>query len=627
MEESDRITFYYYTAWDGFAWQGCDESTANSLQGYMEATRTLPKSSADQPPFGGAVPCKIKGQTGVAVYRYHVRLKGDLSNRDSLYIALAFVPLDVGCVDFAKLLALPQLAETKPGKLEPDDSKTARDLGICLDGAAGEMDFAWQDKGIEERYQSLHGRSGLLTLSHLFFSTRTQLGFLNSVFKSEEGIDKITANQTYKVYKEVERVVSARGELESAKMRHGGVLPQDDPAVAQMKSALADLNEWATRQRGYPGLGEYYDENLKILEDEEGRLRRIREYTKELQELLKRIPSVEKLQDGRQSHVGRASSLPSDVDSSIAKCKDLVKKLDALPVIDHEEFKNAVRLSVDAARRAEYVLGLKECASVESKLEEERNRSDGFAAKVKDRERQIADLNKRLDKYEHRRRSRRGDVGDDKPGPCGYGVTSRDGSSGTRSSWGILDCAMAAIIAVSVAVLGYVAYKTWTGKPLVVDSASGPAGTPEGGSGPTNTTSSVQADAETETNKVDSASTADRGSATVATPLAENEGAKPDIAGKPSGDASRDDKNEGDAKKGESDKGDVGRKGADDRKPDNKAANEKKPDNKAANGKKPDNKAADAKGKDGKESVKGNEDKKGAEAKKGEPAGEKGDGR
>ena len=64
---NDTITIYYYTAWDGFAWQGCDDVTAKSLQGYMEATKTLPKSSVDEPPFGGAVPCKIAGCVGVAV--------------------------------------------------------------------------------------------------------------------------------------------------------------------------------------------------------------------------------------------------------------------------------------------------------------------------------------------------------------------------------------------------------------------------------------------------------------------------------------------------------------------------------------------------------------------------------
>ena len=109
----NKITFYYYTAWDGFAWQGCDEQTARSLQGYMDATKTLPSSPAEEPPFGGVVPCKISGQVGVAVYRYLTRKKGDLSGRDSLYIALAFIPLDVGCVDFAKLLDLPQISEHK----------------------------------------------------------------------------------------------------------------------------------------------------------------------------------------------------------------------------------------------------------------------------------------------------------------------------------------------------------------------------------------------------------------------------------------------------------------------------------------------------------------------------------
>lgn len=52
------IKLYYYTAKNGYAWQGCDEETANSLQRYMEAAGALPRPD-DSNIFGGATVCQL----------------------------------------------------------------------------------------------------------------------------------------------------------------------------------------------------------------------------------------------------------------------------------------------------------------------------------------------------------------------------------------------------------------------------------------------------------------------------------------------------------------------------------------------------------------------------------------
>lgn len=258
---NDKITIYYYTAWDGYAWQGCDKATAVALTTYIEATRTLPTSSAVHPPFGGAVSCLIAGVAGVAVYRYHVRLRGDLSGRDSLYIALAFVPLDIGCVDFAKLLELPQLAAPKSGELRPE-TLSASDLELRLRGA-GEEPQEWLDRDVADtKYRVLRGREGLHALARLFFSKYAQLGFLNAVFRCRSGLDDLVSNQTYAVYPEVSKVVAASEALGKAGQSAGGA----SDAAAGMRTALGELGRLASRYSAYPGLKAYHDAKSQELD-------------------------------------------------------------------------------------------------------------------------------------------------------------------------------------------------------------------------------------------------------------------------------------------------------------------------------------------------------------------------
>lgn len=372
---NDTITFYYYTAWDGFAWQGCDEATAKSLQGYLEATRTLPRSSADVPPFGGAVPCKISGRIGVAVYRYHTRRKGDLSGRDSLYIALAFIPLDVGCVDFSALLGVPQLAMPQPGELHPE-AASVNGLGLRLEGV-GEEPGGWLDSdSAAERFSVLRGRDGLRRLSVLFFSKYTQLGFLNAVFQSENGIEGLVSTQTYRVYPEVANVVGAAVALREARRDGGGVLERGHVAVRKMNEALDRLGGWCDRQRGYAGLREYHEEKKLELNDDSEKIRLVSNYAEDLDRMLRMLPDEDRV---------RRKGMDADGEDRTRRCVEFSRKIAELPVLDHESYKAALRRSIDGMCRSSKLMGASECGRLAARAESEL-RTCRLEVDVKERE-------------------------------------------------------------------------------------------------------------------------------------------------------------------------------------------------------------------------------------------------
>lgn len=352
MNSNDSITFYYYTAWDGYAWQGCDESTAKTLQGYMEATNTLPKTSAEKPPFGGAVPCKLDNTVGVAVYRYHTRVNGDLSGRDSIYIALAFVPLSTGCVDFAKLLAVDQLAKTEPGELSKKTEFVDR-LGVRLEDD-GKVPPDWQDKGLDEGYRILRGREGLTVLSRLFFSPHTQLGFLNAVFRSETGIDGVESVQTYKPYPEVEGVAAASEKCRAERRKNGGVLPKNAESAVELNAALDNLAKWA-KKAGYAGLHDYHKMKSEWMSDDAARIEKVASHSKEVGRLMEKTAKFYNAKS-REAIVGQ---MLSDEDlEDVEKCKKKAMEMASLPVLDCKEYKDAINLSLEATERCSLILGV-----------------------------------------------------------------------------------------------------------------------------------------------------------------------------------------------------------------------------------------------------------------------------
>ncbi|MBO7482951.1 MAG: hypothetical protein J6U17_03590 [Kiritimatiellae bacterium] len=247
----NAITIYYYTAWNGYSWQGCDAAKASDLQRYMEAAGVLPGDPNRRPPFGGAIACQISGRMGVAVYRCGIRAKGDAFGRDSLLIALAFIPLECGPVDFAALLSRPEMSPSRPGELAPADVPL---LGLSLPADPRRSD--WREESFTERF---FGVDGLRQASMLFFGRSCQLGLLQASFASETGDVRAAAvTISYRAFPEVLAVVEAYGKYLAAKRMAIGPVKVDHPARVALWDAVQELKtRRVEKMPGYSGLAEY----------------------------------------------------------------------------------------------------------------------------------------------------------------------------------------------------------------------------------------------------------------------------------------------------------------------------------------------------------------------------------
>lgn len=138
----EGIAVFIYTAWDGYAWQGCDANLAEALENCILESGTKPRDLDGEIPFGGIRMCLANGGKHLAVFRYHIRKNGDALGRDSLYLALALVPFPFPSglnIDLAKLFAHPFLAQTRPGK--PEASRIPYSE-IAADGDAAAQAFS-----------------------------------------------------------------------------------------------------------------------------------------------------------------------------------------------------------------------------------------------------------------------------------------------------------------------------------------------------------------------------------------------------------------------------------------------------------------------------------------------------
>lgn len=432
-DERDMITVYYYTAWDGFSWQGCDESEAKSLQRYMEATGTLPETSADKPPFGGAVPCKIGGKVGVAVYRYHTREKGDMSGRDCLYIALAFVPLKVGCVDFGKILTDTKLSATQPGALDKEYLSAGK-FRIALDGDGRTTDH-WMDRKLDDEFLELSGREGLRTLSRLYFSEHAQLGFLNAVFTSDSGVDGIVSTQTYHVYREVASVVAA-----SERLQNSSLHSDEERALVEMNSAVDALGVWAIKA-GYSGLREYYDLKREEARSFGAKQHRsaIADYTCELEKLYRHVENTNSMSGTA------ANGMDAGQKRSCEECIDKAKSVVQLPVANDQEYRSAVKLAIDAACSSSYVSGYIEGArKCRDELQGEINKLRSELAVVQDRKAWNCD-GIRPGATDSRTQNMAS------PPANGGAVAIPSGPAERKSYWWILEWALTGLIAAAIA--------------------------------------------------------------------------------------------------------------------------------------------------------------------------------
>ena len=237
------IKIFVYTAFNGYAWHGCDEQTANDLRSFMEATGTLPKGASDRPPYGGAVRCIIGGETGTGVYRYLIRERGDAFGRDSMYLSFAFVPSSDGRVDFVRLLECPEMAEPRPG--EPK----VLSLDASRFPLKGEAAIPANAQGV----WWTHSNSFKLTrdvineAARLFFLPESHLGLLRAVFEKEEG--GFSAQVEYSVFRQVEEFERRRRELD----QH----PGSSECAQSFSAALDALNQRAGALGGFEGFRKF----------------------------------------------------------------------------------------------------------------------------------------------------------------------------------------------------------------------------------------------------------------------------------------------------------------------------------------------------------------------------------
>lgn len=245
------ITVYYYTAWNGYSWQGCDAAKSADLQRYMEAAGVLPGDPGRKPPFGGAIACQIAGSMGVAVYRCGIRPKGDAFGRDSVFIALAFIPLERGPVDFAALLAMPQMLPSGRGELAPAE--------IPLQGLSMPAELrqkAWREESFTER---LAGAPALREASAMFFGRSCQLGLLQASFASEtDEVRDVVTTLSYRAFPEVLALADASRKYYEAKRNAVGPMSVDNPARVALWNAIYELRtKRVEKMPGYAGLAEY----------------------------------------------------------------------------------------------------------------------------------------------------------------------------------------------------------------------------------------------------------------------------------------------------------------------------------------------------------------------------------
>lgn len=337
-----KIKLYYYTAKNGYAWQGCSDEIANSLQRYMEAVGALPIPT-NLNIFGGATVCQIVDEMGVAVYRYHTIEKGDNFGRDCNLIALAFIPIKIlsnqkVAFNFKSLLnddslALPDLTKGEL-QLEPNFSIQDED--------------AWIDKSCE---WSFSGKLGLSRVSQLFFSETTQLGLLTAEFHGD--VDRCEAIVSYKTFREVDAVRDALAEYDLTHRQKGGY---NIETLKKLEEALSVLKaKRVERLKDYNGLRRYYSEISDKINGYSIHIDQIKLYQQNLDEVSNKLSNFDK----KFSYSGNApAKFAKDAIKELIKIRENVDLIIMkVPVLECQEYRAMLDQSFKIQKEISYKIG------------------------------------------------------------------------------------------------------------------------------------------------------------------------------------------------------------------------------------------------------------------------------
>lgn len=337
-----KIKLYYYTAKNGYAWQGCSDEIANSLQRYMEAVGALPRPT-NLNIFGGATVCQIVDEMGVAVYRYHTIEKGDNFGRDCNLIALAFIPIKIlsnqkVAFNFESLLnddslALPDLTKGEL-QLEPNFSIQDED--------------AWIDKSCEWSFSE---KLGLSRVSQLFFSETTQLGLLTAEFHGD--VDRCEAIVSYKTFREVDAVRDALAEYDLTHRQKGGY---NIETLKKLEEALSVLKaKRVERLKDYNGLRRYYSEISDKINGYSILIDKIKLHQQNLDEVSNKLSNFDK----KFSYSGNApAKFAKDAIKELIKIRENVDSIIMkVPVLECQEYRAMLDKSFEIQKEISYKIG------------------------------------------------------------------------------------------------------------------------------------------------------------------------------------------------------------------------------------------------------------------------------
>jgi hypothetical protein len=192
---------------------------------------------------------------GVAVYKCGVRERGDAFGRDSLFIALAFVPLEYGPADFSAIMSLPQMSPSVKGELVPV-SVSLSDIALP---SVARKDGMWRDESFTMRFS---GIAGLRDASTMFFAKSCQLGLLQASFASDTGsVAGVSVSVSYRVFPEVAALAEASRAYADAKKLSRGTISDEHPVSMKLWDAINQLQtRRIDKMPGYTGLLEYLTE-------------------------------------------------------------------------------------------------------------------------------------------------------------------------------------------------------------------------------------------------------------------------------------------------------------------------------------------------------------------------------
>ena len=247
---TNQIRVYVYTAVNGFAWQGCDNELAQSLDECLGKGAEALNGVA---PLGGIRRGVVGGRNGTAIFRCHIRRHGDFAGRDCKYVALAFFPFELlgkkRYLDYFAVWNHPLLASCLPTSESLDN--LVFDLeqdGLLADVKPLDESFWTTAKSGEETAPTAQI---LDRLGVMFQSRKTELGpFSARINASGDTEGSLSVSWKFSPFPAVIAEVDIAKQARS--LRNAGDAPAEEKAkaIAEWEGAIRSLEKLTAADDG-----------------------------------------------------------------------------------------------------------------------------------------------------------------------------------------------------------------------------------------------------------------------------------------------------------------------------------------------------------------------------------------